>query len=319
MQEKSNQNDKLALNEIQKNADRLRFKKPSSFIKSLKEKKKSFTVRRSDLGDLVYEQNSMLKLSSKDFKVTSPNRYVGVEIELSKAGLRKLDSPSWENLAAYCSAVKNDGSVRGDGMELNTIPSRGSAFHKQMSVISKSLRTLRAKADNSCGLHVHVDASDYKGKDAFKLAFLWSLIENEMYLAIPQDRRSSRYAAPMAPQTKERILRARHRLSDVHVRQVVGRFNMYDRYRGLNFTAYSEDRPTFEFRLHEGTSNGKEITLWAMVCANIVSFAKNKSVKYIRDLANVHPSEILQEIVAATPFLLDYINERKESFKVGQV
>ena len=42
--------------------------------------------------------------------------------------------------------------------------------------------------DNSCGMHVHVDASDYSQWDLRKLIMLWAGVESTMYELIARQR-----------------------------------------------------------------------------------------------------------------------------------
>lgn len=300
------------LKEYQKESANLSFAELDNAKKEIKDKQSNFFYfGREDLSDIVWAHNKSIKLSSKDYKQIAPKRFVGVEIELSRGGLHHLKTSDWETLASYCSAVKNDASVLGDGLELNTIPSRGSAFHQQMEKVGKSLKNLKAKADKSCGLHVHVDASDFKGIDIFKTLLVWGGIQDIIYKTLPQKRRTTSYAKPFPQDFINRVVGSRHRIRDETALSVINRFRLNDRYTGLNFRAWSTNRPTLEFRLHEGTANGMEITLWSMLCAEIISFAKKSTISDIRGKTG---EQLIAGICKDLPFLLKYIERRTAKY-----
>ena len=272
--------------------------------KLIKDKSKAFSFKQEeDLFGARLDREA--RLSSRDYKTVIPNRYVGIEIELNNAGLNKADKAEWKDLAGYCSAIKNDGSVDGDGVELNTVPARGLAFHKQIEVVGASLKALGAKANKSCGLHVHVDASDYTGADAFKLALLWAKIEGLVFETLPVSRRTNTYCGKYSNSIIEKIKASKHKLEHTTVDPVLRRFGLGSKYQGLNFGSYFRLK-TFEFRCHEGTSDGTEMALWGMVCAEIVSFAKRNPISAIRELALPDLTPIFKE----HPILLKYIKAR---------
>lgn len=271
--------------------------------KVIKDKSKGYKFQ--DDHALFNVRDNTARLSSKDYRKVIPNRYVGVEIELSNAGLNKAATEPWKDLAGYCSAVKTDGSVDGDGVELNTIPARGLAFHKQIEVVGESLKALKAKANASCGLHVHIDAADFDGSATFRLALLWAKIEDLVYNTLPVRRRTNTYCAKLGESQKRDILAAKHKLIHTTPRHVMDRFRLGDKYRGLNFGAHYRLN-TFEFRCHEGTSSGTEMALWGMVCAEIVSFAKRSTIAEIRAIEFNDFSPIFKD----HPIILKYLAAR---------
>ncbi len=285
-----------------------------SVVKALKvpkmiaDKSKAFKFEHDE--DLFSVRDAQARLSSKDYMKVIPNRYVGIEIELSNAGLNKATSAEWKDLASYCSAVKTDGSVDGDGMELNTIPARGLAFHKQVEVVGASLKSLKAKANRSCGLHVHIDAADFAGIDTYKLALLWAKIEDLVFNTLPISRRTNTYCAKYDERTRQAILTSKYKLADVTPQQVMRRFNLGDKYKGLNFGSFHRLQ-TFEFRCHEGTSDGTEMALWGMFAAEIVSFAKRSTISGIRETKFDDLSPIFKD----NEVILRYINARTAKAK----
>lgn len=116
------------------------------------------------------------------------SRTVSAEIEFFGGGAgvdAVLDS--WQ-----ASCVR-DGSVT-DGAEINTAPSSGSAFVKQLTDVSDFLVATGAKVDSRCGLHIHVDAGDFDYRAYVRLLWVWAIIEGAMYGMVPACREAGIYA-----------------------------------------------------------------------------------------------------------------------------
>jgi hypothetical protein len=260
-----------------------------------------------DYSDAFGLRDTRERLSSRGFKNVIPSRYVGVEIEMSKAQTDKIASNEWKAVMGYCSAFKDDGSVSGDGIELNTIPARGLAYHKQIEVIGDNLKALGCRADSSCGLHVHIDASDYNGSDTFKLLNLWARIEGQVFKMVKKSRMNGTYCRPMNNNDSRRIIESKHLLENNTPNKVIDRFPPRDgRYHALNTYSFSE-HGTFEFRLYHGTTNKTEIALWGMFCSYLVDFAKASTLSKIR---SVTAENWIDVVLEGQPLLKKYVNKQ---------
>jgi len=185
-----------------------------------------------------------------------------------------------------------DGSIPDAGCEINTNPASGDVYLSEMRALTKALKNSGAVCDNSCGLHVHADASDYSQYDLRRLAMLWSLVERAMFDLAGKRRIESKYCQPssstyikiLASNTEKakdwrRVLAAV--LYDLESengklgREV--RSNKRDRYHGARYYALNLHsfffRKTIEFRLHEGSTDSATLENWPLVCGHIVTTA----------------------------------------------
>lgn len=235
-----------------------------------------------------------------------PRRFVSAEIELNKCSATNVMpfKDAWRDIVAVCSDVKFDGSVSGDGLELNTMPAKGGVFHKQMDLLKSSFKKIHSAANTTCGLHIHVDVRDFTGTELFKLANIWSSIENDVIKLIRPSRRNNHFSKPLPQNLKESWLSKKFKLDTANdparnIRRIQETFG-YDRYRNLNFQAYDAHR-TVEFRLHHGTANVDLIRYWCILCSEIVQYAKICSVSRSRTvkLENIIKSKKLQKFVAS--------------------
>jgi len=123
---------------------------------------------------------------------------LAVEIEVaasqrSKAGM-VVDNvvSSWG-----CSAVY-DGSVRGNSpIEINTAPAKGDVFLQQIQELTDALKLQSATVNNTCGLHVHVDATDFTYYDLRRLILLYNKLEPALFRILPPSRRGNRFCSPV--------------------------------------------------------------------------------------------------------------------------
>jgi len=162
--------------------------------------------------------------------------------------------------------VTEDGSVT-RGCELVSPPlpfdSRGLA---EVANAFAAINANNGSADESCGFHVHVDATFVREYTAAKrdayFAFLlgaFQAVEGSFDLMV-KDRRVEGYGARWCKSTKGKnvtVVRA-------------------DRYHKLNLAAFY-DHGTVEFRQMHGTVNGKAAIAWITLC---VRFMENVKARF---------------------------------------
>jgi hypothetical protein len=199
-------------------------------------------------------------------------------------------------------AVVEDGSI--EGVELNTAPASGHMFTNQLRELCTALNTSDTTVNDSCGLHVHVNAQDMTWIGMRRLLLVWAHIEPAVFATVPKDRRSNVYCRPLAEQVrrylsikdkhteaKARILAIRDdsmpAASDLKthdrnmaspVRKPENRRDKHDvpgsRYYAMNIQAWWV-HGTVEFRLHSGTTDFVKIHNWSITLANLVERCKN--------------------------------------------
>jgi hypothetical protein len=82
-----------------------------------------------------------------------------------------------------------DGSC---GYEAVTPPCAGSHIDRCLDDLSEVI----GKTDNSCGIHVHVDASDYKWDDLYRFLRVFGKVEGLLYVLGGQQRITNSYCEP---------------------------------------------------------------------------------------------------------------------------
>lgn len=219
-------------------------------------------------------------------------RFVGVEIELSNFNPDLQDELDRVVIEKWGGVVKDDGSIDGENpMELNTAPARGVKFIEQINDICSVLAKGKAKANRTCGLHVHVDARDFDPTDLLKTAILWRKIEPFMFKRVAKYRERNDFCAPWSKADRNRYGSLPNYEREVKTEGVTKTFlKMYEndmrgghRYRSLNLTAFNE-MGTLENRMHQGTVKASKIIKWAHLNSKIMEFVKKKSLDEIASI-----------------------------------
>lgn len=177
-------------------------------------------------------------------------------------------------------SVVNDSSVCSGnhpyGVEVVTSPRRGDILDADIRTMCKALTDEGAYVSQNCGLHLHVDTSDYDYVHFSVLSSLVKLIEPHVYAWLPSSRRNSRWSQPVSQ-------------SLGHLSHVYGRNdfidNWYDsgayydekyhekRYHGLNLHCHFYANQGTEIRYHSGTLNPDKIKHWVVFWTQVFDTA----------------------------------------------
>lgn len=254
-----------------------------------------------------------------------PARYISAEIEA--AGARKSGRVAW-TVRKWGGSIVRDGSLPDDGFEINTAPARGGAWDRQVREICSALREVRAFTDDSCGLHLHVDARDLHYWDIRRFMRLWIRLESGFYRAVAPERdgndfcrRTARHFGRILSGERGFAVKAkgggksssrfRRAMADVLYGRIDTRGVRGDKhaspshYWGCNLHSWMM-RGTIEFRMHEGTLNPLEIIRWGRLCAAAVEASKCSDAE-AADLTRM----ILPD--AEAKLLTDMITAREEA------
>lgn len=164
-----------------------------------------------------------------------------------------------------------DSSLQGDNtFELVSPILIGEAGLKELEKVCWVLDLCGAKVNDSCGLHVHLDAERFNMNTWRNLALTYKHLESVIDAFMPGTRRNNRYCKSLSCVSDEEIKSARtiDDLRDV--------FN-HDRYHKVNFEAYSRHK-TVEFRQHSGTTNFTKMENWVRFLNGLITFAKQDSL-----------------------------------------
>lgn len=143
--------------------------------------------------------------------VEMPNKiYTGLEIEVEKRPARFSES----NWIAVRLAVDeahanlhNDGSLN-NGLEILMPPLWGTVLAEETKKMLDVLDQNNLTVWDTCGLHVHLDATELSEEDVFKIFKLYVLIEKFLYYMVQYSRWNNHYCKRMAEEAFTRDIAA---------------------------------------------------------------------------------------------------------------
>jgi hypothetical protein len=224
-------------------------------------------------------------------------RLMGVEVEISAASSADdvadvaAEIEGDLRIAAY---LGSDASVSGLGLEMSLGPAAGFDFFLKIEKIRDLLRAIGARADRTCGLHVHTDARGISFRRLRPLAMLWSAVEPAAYAVAGQHRRHNRFCGPTA-------LSLTSYLKPCPAGAWAKEFKAWAfdyRYRSLNWRALLAHR-TLEVRLAAGACRSERLVHWPLISHSLVSYGLASNERDIATLilAAQSPLGLLLRIV----------------------
>lgn len=215
--------------------------------------------------------------SSIQFDYTFTRKF-GIEIEAYNCTKEKLASELRSAgidvaIEGYNHTTRNhwklvtDSSLTGNNtFELVSPVLEGEAGLKELEKVCWVLEFCDVKVNDSCGLHIHMDAADFDLQTWKNLALSYKHLERVIDSFMPQSRRQNYYCKG---------------LSSISASDIQAAQNIYDlraafgnnRYRKVNIEAYARHR-TVEFRQHSGTTNFTKMENWIRFLNGLITFAK---------------------------------------------
>jgi hypothetical protein len=268
-----------------------------------------------------------LPCKGKAGRIVRSGRLFGAELELTRGRTLLSRVP----LQAQGFELKRDGSVNGDSLELTTPPLSGtSAEYVFANVVTPAL--VDSKTDTSCGLHVHVDARDYKtlaskGKHApiVRLTALYMALQPFMLSLVPLSRRSNTYCKTMnSARHLERLAGALDTKDTDTVRSafdyVVSHVCASDRYQWYNLVPWFREGH-YEVRLHSGTHDTRKVLEWANLHTLLADGAMQKwfttdDMRTMHSQGSLKTLDLLAERLRLTPASVTYWRGRISRFNV---
>lgn len=155
-----------------------------------------------------------------------------------------------------------------------------------------SVLTRVGKLNSSCGLHVHVDVSDFTRADFQRLLALWYRYEPFFYSLVSPSRADNYYCKPTRTASWNRntgrcwseaaARRALTATTDGAMRSALHDLNHWGvKYSGMNISPFPM-HGRVEFRLHHGTLNYTKIRSWVMWLTALVNRAKATHVSPVK-------------------------------------
>lgn len=244
------------------------------------------------------------KIESKTFNLDTNRRFIGCEIEIDA-----LDSPRfvdvfsekvqqrvafnngvlWDNGALAVS----DGSLSNNGFEICTFPANGDSFLTQIKNITSAINRQSPEINSNCGMHIHVDASDFEPRDICNFMKLYCMIENAVFETLPPSRRKNQYCQKICSNQSQVEFLFTKRVKSLEAAATTAydfskfrKFNKValdrykqdkkpgSRYKAVNLSSWFHQK-TIEFRMFGGTTDYEKITTWCLFWANLLTLVKN--------------------------------------------
>lgn len=220
------------------------------------------------------------------------NRNFGVEIEAYNCTRERLAS---ELRAAGISVqvegynhtdhsdhwkLVTDSSLHGNNtFELVSPILHGEAGIDELEKVCWVLELCDVKVNDSCGLHIHMDAHDFTMDTWRNLAISYKRLEPVIDAFMPGSRRNNRYCKSLNGISETAITRAQT-INDLR------RVFHSDRYHKVNLEAYAR-HCTVEFRQHGGSTNFTKMSAWIHFLEKMITFAQAGTVQPRTTLENI--------------------------------
>lgn len=136
----------------------------------------------------------------------------------------------------------------------------GEEGFESIKKMSAALKTIGAKVNKTCGLHVHVGLEGVKPAKVREIIERYANMEAKIDAVMPESRRSNRYCAGM-----------RNILTSIVSKSTIREMAQAQggRYYKVNLQSYLR-HGTIEFRQHSGTVEAEKIINWVKFCINMV-------------------------------------------------
>ena len=220
------------------------------------------------------------------------NRNFGVEIEaynctrerlareLTAAGINvQVEGYNHTDHTDHWKLV-TDSSLSGNNtFELVSPILHGEQGLEELEKVCWVLDLCNAKVNDTCGLHVHMDAAEFDLTTWKNLIITYKRLEGVIDNFMPHSRRNNRYCKGLSAITETSIKNARS-ISDLRTAF------LHNRYHKVNLEAYARHR-TVEFRQHGGSTNFIKMSAWIHFLAKMITFAKQGQVNAGTTLQNI--------------------------------
>ena len=146
-------------------------------------------------------------------------------------------------------------------------------------------RNVKPKIDSSCGLHVHVDVSDFDWKEIQKLLGLWVRYEPFFFSMVAASRKNLNWCIPLRATTwanafdvdQTQDYAAVHALKATSRREFESRCANLGKYRTLRMNMWALNGRV-EFRMHSGTISYTKIRQWVRLILSLVGRVKTSTM-----------------------------------------
>lgn len=199
-----------------------------------------------------------------------------------------INNNYWDlKLDGSCGKKFDDFGMNEGGYEITSFKASGINQLHHICKVAKDVKKIGVKPNKNCGLHIHVDISDFDEEDVGRLIVAWQCIEPVVLQAVPYRRRINKYCLPFSSSKNQ----PNHEITDLaeiwryYKPSHINNHSNMDRRKTMNLVNYcrskmvkSFKRSTVEFRFPEGTLIESNIKNWTRLLVNFVSRVKEKKI-----------------------------------------
>ena len=254
------------------------------------------------------------KLSSK-FSKNKSHRSVGLEIECIHNWRETRVPDDWK--------IVGDTSISDEELGAEYVlqyPRNGDLLLNGIKEVTDTISETDGVVDNSCGLHIHINALDMQLKEMKNCLALGKTMERWIYDMLPAGRKYNRYSKALPTFNMEDMMEI-STLRDfskmwyygISGTEITNHKYNESRYRGFNLHSRIVNG-TIEFRHHHGTLKYLNIEKWINLCLAIVenSFDLSKNLEDIIFGRNESSAEEFFYFLGINNFTEHYNNQKRK-------
>jgi hypothetical protein len=214
------------------------------------------------------------------------NHKFGIEIEafgvdrdvlrsaLNARGIECRDGNRSDSLQTW--KITSDGSIHGErAFELVSPILQGEAGLEQLKIVCEVLKAKRAKINKTCGLHVHLDATNFELNTWKKLYHNYATLEETIDSFMPNSRRANNNHFCKSMRITNWESKYKNARDLRHLQSSLG---VNSRYFKLNSQSFWRHK-SVEFRQSAGTIEFEKISNWVKFLARLVEFSKARTIE----------------------------------------
>lgn len=171
--------------------------------------------------------------------------------------------------------ITSDSSITGtNSFELVSPILQGEAGLTELMKVCKVLNDCKAKVNQTCGTHVHINARNFSLEQWKRLYINYSRLESVIdgWMARSRRRNSNTYCKGFTG-----IANFETKINEATTLNEIARVMNNTRYWKVNPKSYSVHN-TCEFRQHAGTTNYVKLAAWIRFLSNLVDYSESHTV-----------------------------------------
>lgn len=192
--------------------------------------------------------------------------------------------------------IEHDGTVtsgrypHATGGELVSPVLNGEDGFRQIMLVTEALRSVGARVSRRAGLHVHVNVTGFNRGQRANLVQTFANVQSAMFSMVARSRRNNGYCLPLGPQQTADYVNTLRNGRDP---------STASRRLALNVAPFVRIG-TYEYRLHQGSVNGKKIVSWVRFLLAFTQYAGNASAEQQQEALGFGVDTLIDRLAQTT-------------------